>query len=119
MDVPVPLVDVFAHERFLEFFHELGDSPAAQGAVRDGGLVFPETGEFPTFADMVQVGLDSFVAGDLFTAPHHGPQKGFEFQWIHSYLASNWASAKSYAPTEMALEAPILEIITPMRFCGS
>ena len=76
--VPVPLIDVFAHERFLEFLHDFGDGPSTQDAVRDGGLVLSETGQFPAFADMVQVGLDSFVAGDLFTAPDHGPQKGFE-----------------------------------------
>ena len=81
--VPVPLIDVFAHEDVLEFLHELGDGPPAQGAVRDGSLMLPETGQFPAFTDMtgqfpaftdmVQIGLDSLVAGDLFSAPDHGP----------------------------------------------
>ena len=71
--VPVPLVDMLAHEGVLEFLHELGDGPPAQGAVRDGSLMLPETGQFPAFTDMVQIGLDSLVAGDLFSAPDHGP----------------------------------------------
>ena len=71
--VPVPLIDMLAHERFLEFLHEFGDGPSAQGAVRNGGLMLPETGQFPTLTDMVQIGFNSFVAGDLFSAPDHGP----------------------------------------------